>query len=220
MVPLGLVTATLIATDRKTGDEIGKFDRPVNASRVVSYAGSAYTNGAVAAAFYIVGRKRNDARARETGILAAEALLNSMIVEGGLKWITQRVRPLDGTERSEFFEGGTSFPSGHATHVWSVATVVANEYHDRRLVKVAAYGIAGAVSVSRVTRHKHYMSDVLVGSVLGYLIGEYVYRRHHRDSSFAFGQPENDASSRWPSIAPRYERSSRAYGIGLTWTLK
>src|ERR1044072_4823379 len=67
-------------------------------------------------------------------------------------------------ERSEFFDGGNSFPSGHSTQAWAVATVIANEYHDRRMVQVAAYGAATAVSVARFTGQKHYLSDVVAGS--------------------------------------------------------
>ena len=213
MIPAGIGALALFTTDRITGDEIFESDRQVKPSRIVSYAGSVYGLGAVATTFYLAGRKRNDDRARETGILSAEALINSMIVSGALKEITQRARPLDGRERSEFFDGGDSFPSGHSMQVWSVATVIANEYHNRKLIKVAAYGIAGAVSVARFTEHKHYLSDVLVGSAAGYAIGRYVYHAHHRSRS---GQ-DDAAQSRWPAIVPQYSRHSRQYGIGLTW---
>src|SRR5215208_3140213 len=213
MIPAGIGALALFTTDRITGDEIFESDGQVKPSRIVSYAGSVYGLGAVAMTFYLAGRKRSDDRARETGILSAEALINSMIVGGALKEITQRARPLDGRERSEFFDGGDSFPSGHSMQVWSVATVIANEYHDRKLIKVAAYGIAGAVSVARFTEHKHYLSDVLVGSAAGYAIGRYVYHAHHRSRS---GQ-DDGAQSRWPAIVPQYSRHSRQYGIGLTW---
>jgi hypothetical protein len=210
MIPAGVGTMALITTDRITGDEIGEADRQVSASRIVSYAGSVYGIGAVAASFYLVGRNRNDNRARETGILTAEATINSIIVGGALKGITQRARPADGRERSEFFDGGSSFPSGHSMQAWSAAAVIAHEYHDRKLVQVAAYGIASAVSVARFTQHKHYLSDVLAGSAAGYFIGRYVYDVHHRDPSI--GQ------SRWPAVVPQYDRHARQYGVGLTWS--
>src|SRR6185503_17656799 len=116
------------------------------ASRIISYGGSTYSTGAIAATFYLVGRTKNDARARETGLLSAESLIDSLIVVNGLKEITQRARPLAGRERSEFFDGGTSFPSGHSIQAWSVATIIAEEYHDNRKVQISAYSIASAVS--------------------------------------------------------------------------
>src|SRR5215212_4116383 len=216
IIPAGIAGMALFTTDRITGDEIGESQRQVKASRIVSYAGSVYGIGAVATTFYLVGRKKNDVRARETGILVTEAFVNSMIVSGALKGITQRARPLAGHERSEFFDGGNSFPSGHSMHAWSAAAVVANEYRDRPWVKVAAYGIAGAVSVARFTEHKHYISDVVVGSVAGFAIGKYVYHAHHRDPSDPTRQ--DSSQSRWPTIVPQYSRQLHQYGVGLTWS--
>jgi len=218
MIPSGVGLMALITTDRITGDEIAKSDRQVNASRIISYAGSTYGVGAIAATFYLVGRKRNDARARETGLLSTEAFVDSYIVGHALKGITQRARPLAGSERSEFFDGGNSFPSGHSIQAWSVATIVANEYHDHRIVQVAAYGLATAVSLSRFTGKKHYLSDVLVGSALGYGIGRYVYHAHHRKKLNASDEDEGLTESPWPAIAPSFNRRTRQYGVAFTWS--
>ncbi|HYV12635.1 MAG TPA: phosphatase PAP2 family protein [Pyrinomonadaceae bacterium] len=216
VVPAGVGFMALVTTDRITGDEIFEADRQVKASQGISYAGSIYGLGAVAGTFYLIGRKKNDYRARETGVLSAEAMINSIIVEGALKGITQRARPLDGRERSEFFDGGSSFPSGHSTQAWAVATVIAHEYKDRPAVQIAAYGIASAVSVARFTGHKHYLSDVLAGSALGFGIGKFVYHAHHRE----IVKDDDDGEivkSRWPLITPQYSRQARQYGVALTW---
>ena len=210
LVPFGLGTAGLIATDRQTGDWIAGYPDLVDPSTAISYAGSGGTVAAATAALYVIGLATHNTRAREAGLLGAEALLNSSIVVTVLKNVTQRVRPDEGEDRSKFFVGGSSFPSGHSSGIWSFATVVAEEYHDRRAVQVVAYSIAGLVSVSRFTAQKHYLSDVLVGSAIGYGIGRYVYRAHHA------GGP-GSRSSTFPLIAPQYDRRARAYGIGLTW---
>ncbi|HEX5602654.1 MAG TPA: phosphatase PAP2 family protein [Pyrinomonadaceae bacterium] len=216
-IPSGIGFMALITTDRITGDEIFEANRQVDASRGISYAGSVYGLGAVAGTFYLIGRKKNNYRARETGLLSAEALVNSVIVGGALKEITQRARPMDGHERSEFFDGGSSFPSGHSTQAWAVATVIAHEYKDRPAVQIAAYGIASAVSVARFTGHKHYLSDVLAGSALGFGIGKFVYHAHHRESLTEDADSEM-VKSRWPLIAPQFNRGARQYGMSLTWT--
>jgi hypothetical protein len=218
MVPAGIGGMALFTTDRITGDELGKFDRQVKTSRIVSFAGSTYGVGAVAATFYLVGRKTNDPRARETGLLSAEVFVDSLIVGGALKGITQRARPLAGVERSEFFDGGSSFPSGHSIQAWSVATIVAHEYHDHRAAQVAAYALATAVSLSRFTGHQHYISDVVVGSALGFGIGQYVYHAHHREISASGDEDNPDKASRWPAITPQYGHRARQYGVALTWS--
>jgi hypothetical protein len=209
MIPSGIGLMALVTTDRISGDEMAEAERQVKLSRAISYAGSVYALGAAAGTFYVIGRNTNNDRARETGLLSAEALVDSLIVEGALKGITQRARPQGGIERSEFFDGGSSFPSGHSTQAWAVATIVANEYQDRRAIQFTAYGIASAVSVARFTAHKHYLSDVLAGSALGFGIGKYVYHAHHREGSVS--------ETHWPMITPEIDRRTRAYGIGLTW---
>lgn len=219
LAPLGLATAAFIATDQSTGDEIAESRRQLHASRIVSYAGSDYGTGGLALTFYLVGRARHDDRARETGLLGAEALVDSAIVVTALKEITQRSRPLSGKSRSDFFDGGSSFPSGHSIAAWSLATVISREYHDRPVVQFAAYGIAGAVSVARFTGEKHYLSDVLVGSALGYGIGRYVYHAHHRRRADEGGADESRGPSHaWPLIAPQYNRHAREYGATIAWS--
>ncbi|MFS8087037.1 MAG: phosphatase PAP2 family protein [Acidobacteriota bacterium] len=219
LAPLGLGTAALIATDRRTGDEIGRFHAQLDVSRYVSYAGSTYGVGGVALTFYLVGRARHDERARETGLLGTEALIDSAIVVTVLKEVTQRRRPLAARGRGDFFKGGSSFPSGHAIEAWALATVIANEYHDHRLVQVGAYGIATAISLSRFTGRNHYLSDILVGSAMGYGIGKYVYRAHHPKISGSTDDEESQSRSKFlPLIAPDYNRRAREYGVALAWS--
>ena len=215
VIPSSIGFMALITTDRITGDQINKFHAQVTTSRVVSYPGSTFGVGAVAATFYLVGRTHNDNRARETGLLSAEAAVDSFIVASALKGISQRGRPLIGRERSEFFDGGDSFPSGHSVQAWSVATVIAHEYHDRRLVQVVAYGLASAISVARFTGGKHYISDVVVGSALGYGIGRYVYNAHHRT-----GQADQAPTSNTERllITPIYNRAAGQYGMAVRWS--
>ena len=218
IVPGSIGMMALFTTDRITGDEIAEADRPTGLSHAISYAGSVYGVTAAAGTFYLLGRTNHDARARETGVLIAEASIDSVIVYAALKGITQRARPEDGEDRSEFFAGGSSFPSGHATQAWSMATIIADEYHDHRSVQIAAYATATAVSIARVTGRNHYISDVVAGSALGFGIGQYVYHKRHReviDSSDTDGPVSRNW---WPDITPEVNRRTRQYGVGLTWS--
>src|SRR2546421_8751393 len=219
LVPIGFGTAALIATDRRSGDEIAESRSQLHISRVISYAGSTYGVVAVTGAFYFAGRATHNQRARETGVLGAEALIDSGILVTVIKEVTQRRRPNAVRGRSDFFDGGSSFPSGHSIEAWSLATVIANEYQHNRAVQVAAYGIASAVSISRFTGEKHYLSDILVGSAIGYGIGRYVYKAHHVKPSTAVSENESlKRARRWPMIAPDYNRRAREYGVSLAWS--
>jgi len=107
------------------------------------------------------------------GWKSSEAAIDAFVVGTVLKTVTQRSRPHEEREFG-FWEGGNSFPSGHALVAWSLAATTANHFKERRWVAWLVYPLAGALSFSRVTSGNHFMSDVVVGSALGYLIGRHV----------------------------------------------
>ncbi|MEO7970672.1 MAG: phosphatase PAP2 family protein [bacterium] len=224
VAPLGLSLAALIATDRKTSGELvenGDNRNRLRISKDISYAGSLYSTGSISALFYLSGRIGHDERARETGVLAAEALINSTIVSQALKGVSQRQRPQVDHSSGEFFAGGSSFPSGHAINSWALATVVASEYGPRHpAVRYVSYALATAVSISRYTGRRHFLSDVLAGSAMGYGIGRYVYRQHHDTS---LDEENGKQISRFlksrfvPAITPAFNRQSHSYGATLAW---
>jgi membrane-associated phospholipid phosphatase len=221
IVPLGLSTAALIASDRYTAEEVETDPARAVISRSVSRLGSLPVTGGMVAGLYLYGRASGNDRARETGLLAAEAVINTQIVVQALKAGTRRHRPLEGDGRGQFYSGGFSFPSGHAANAWAVAAVVAGEYHDKPLVRFGAYGLATAVSLSRFTGRKHYLSDALIGGAIGYGIGRFVYRTRHQAASITGGGDlagARSAKAAWmPDIAPRYNPGVRDYGLMLTW---
>src|SRR5207245_618660 len=122
-----------------------------------------------------------------TGFRAGEAAVNSLVAIEGLKYSLRRERPYQGDGSGSFFQSsGTSFPSEHAEGAWSIAGVVAQEYPGP-LTKAMAYGLASLVSFSRVRAHQHFPSDVLVGTVIGNLVAQNIYSRHH-DSELGGGE--------------------------------
>jgi membrane-associated phospholipid phosphatase len=187
ILPLAGATAALIATDKSVGRELS--ERPpgavLDASTDIAHLGSAEGIIGFAGAFYGVARLTHNERMRETALLSIEALADGGIVQGLLKVTTQRERPTQNNgqlriddARGRFWSGGSSFPSGHAMSAWTLASVFASRYPDKPAVKYGAYGLAVLISASRLTARRHFPSDVLVGSVFGYLIGRYVVRAH------------------------------------------
>jgi membrane-associated phospholipid phosphatase len=129
-------------------------------------------------ASFVLGHMTHDDHLQEAGLLSGEAAINSTAVTYLFKAITQRQRPLDGNEHGNFFQGGSSFPSEHSAIAWSIASVWAHEYPGT-LSQIAAYSLASAITVTRVTAQQHFPSDVIVGSALGWYFGRQVYRAHH-----------------------------------------
>jgi membrane-associated phospholipid phosphatase len=158
---------------RNLDDVNDVFDSPITSAEIV----------AVPVSLMIAGYIRHDRYQVSTALLAGEAYADSEIVDLALKAITRRERPSDVPAgepfRDTFFSGrkspfkGSSFPSGHAAGVFSVATVVATRYRNHRWVPWLAYSFATAISFSRVTTSSHFPSDVFLGAALGYTITRY-----------------------------------------------
>jgi membrane-associated phospholipid phosphatase len=203
LAPLAGVAAGLFVTDRQYSASLPRNAATLRHYRTVSDAGVAALIGG-GAGLYLFSFPTHNEHWRETGFLAGEAALNSLVTVEALKYSLGRERPYQGNGRGAFFQGGTSFPSEHAAAAWSIAGVVAHEY-DGTLPKLFAYGVASAVSFSRVRARQHFPSDVLVGSVLGYLVAQSVYSRRHNAEvgGAAFESPRevvNDERTRTPSF--------------------
>lgn len=123
--------------------------------------------------------------------------------------LTQTVKILVGRERPYFALGRQptvertddatlSFFSGHSSSSFCLAAFVARDITDaldqhalpdapastrfwllRVLPSAGLYSIAGLVATSRVVDQQHYVSDVLVGSLVGALIGNGIYALHY-----------------------------------------
>ncbi len=204
LVPFAAFTSALIGSDTSMEKELPANSTLIKRSQDFSNFGAASCLG-TASAFYFWGRLTHDDHARETGLLSGEALANSVLISSLIKVAAGRNRPLDGNGQGTFRQGGTSFPSDHATAAWSLATVLAHEYPGP-LTKLLAYGTASAVSVSRVTGRKHFTSDVFIGSVLGWYLGRQVYRAHHN--------PELSGTEWNPSFDEISENPARPEDMG------
>lgn len=176
-------TAGLMVIDNNAAQGLvaNPTGRGYHFSRTVGKLGRPLYGSAIMGTVYLVGVASKSKHAQATGILGIRAVADSMIIVKSLKAATQRPRPtLPGgvipnhNADGEFFTGGNSFPSGHAISSFALATVVAQRNRKRPWLVAGAYGLAGVVSVSRVTERRHFPSDVFVGAVLGHLIGRHV----------------------------------------------
>ncbi len=181
VVPFALVSGALIATDHTTGESLPNTKDQMVWSGRVSQFGAWYSIAGISGAAYLTGKITRNERARETGLLGLEALGHAQMVVFGIKQATNRARPPERDGRSGFWEGGTSFPSGHAASSFALATVFAYEYRNVSIaVPIGAYSLAALVAASRVGAQRHWISDIVVGSSLGFLIGRFTYKHNHK----------------------------------------
>jgi membrane-associated phospholipid phosphatase len=177
LVPAAGFTTGLIVTDADYSRHISSTPKSISHYNTLSNAGVASLIGG-AAGLWVLSFPKHSAHWRETGFLAGEAGLNSFVAMEALKYSLRRDRPLQGNGAGDFFQSGTSFPSEHSAAAWAVAGVIAHEYPGL-FPKIASYGLASLVSFSRLKGRQHFPSDVFIGSIVGQLIAQDVYSRHH-----------------------------------------
>jgi len=125
----------------------------------------------VAAAIYWAGEHRGS-------FMLMNLVLFASAIAGLLKISIQRPRPEEfGIPVLEHFRSGYSmvsnfsFPSGHATLVGSVFGYFHTIVKEKEVWILAV--IAVLVSISRIYLGVHFLSDIIVGLIIGYFIGKF-----------------------------------------------
>jgi len=177
LVPFGGLTAGFLVTDRDASLHLSNSPSTLKHYRDASNYGLAAMGGAVGG-LYLWGHATNDPHKQETGVLGGEAAANALLVTEVLKFATGRERPTVDAAHGKFWQGGDSFPSGHAAISWAAASVISHEYPGL-LTKLLTYGAASAISISRVEGKRHFPADAFVGAGIGWLSGWQAYHAHH-----------------------------------------
>jgi membrane-associated phospholipid phosphatase len=180
VLPLMVGAAALIPTDKQAAKWLPNTPDQVKWSKRVSQFGAIYTLGGAVGGLMLLGKKKDEPEMFATGRASARAVINAVVINYGMKFAFARERPLDNDGQGRFFKGGESFPSGHAMGTWALTLVIARS-KSPKWFKISTCAVATAVSFSRWGARKHFPSDILAGSVLGGLVGNYVAT--HRDSS-------------------------------------
>ena len=112
----------------------------------------------------------------KTGRITISLLIITIIISDQtnssfLKELFGRIRPcrvLDGVRMLVDCGGGLSFPSSHAVNNFAGATVISHFYKKQ---KWYWFSYAALVALSRPYVGVHYPSDVIAGSIIGFVIG-------------------------------------------------
>lgn len=130
---------------------------------VFTQIGSAIAAIGIALVFFLTGNR----------VLAYELMLGTlslwMVVEI-LKLLVNRSRPfihLTQTRIVGFRAIGRSFPSGHTSQSFFMATLISQYFHPSVWVVFLLYGIALMIGITRMYVGAHYPRDVVAGAILG-----------------------------------------------------
>lgn len=170
-------------------------------SKYATNFGGAYELYAIGG-FYTYGLIFKNQKLKTTTALATQAYIVSVGITTVVKYLAAEQRPYftdpltnkkgpifhgpfyaskkDSYGKKLSREDFSSFPSGHATAAFAVATVYAMEYRDKPLIPILSYSAATLVGLSRLTENKHWPIDILAGGMIGYISGRQAVKNFDR----------------------------------------
>lgn len=103
----------------------------------------------------------------------------SFVSAYALKYAIRRQRPYQTTSANQWFKGGDSFPSEHATAAFAIGTVLAESGNPqyRWIRRVLGYGIGAFTAYQRLKHNAHWLSDTVAGAALGMATAHFVMNR-------------------------------------------
>jgi membrane-associated phospholipid phosphatase len=121
---------------------------------------------------FAASRMNGNTYDENSAVLLAASEFTSLAVSQSLKYLFQRDRPY--TKLNNVYSNPTnshtdrySFPSGHTSLSFGMATSLALRYTDDPLFVAGLYAYATSISIGRIYMGVHYPSDVLVGMIVG-----------------------------------------------------
>jgi len=125
-----------------------------------------------------VGYIFKSAPMRRAGRRLVVSVAASAILQASMKFLVGRARPnanlgaytfhpfnISGKDTAGIANRG-SMPSGHVTAAFAVATSLADDVHNLPF-QIAAYTVASGTAFSRIYENRHWLSDTVMGAILG-----------------------------------------------------
>lgn len=164
----------------RDGDRLARQRGQNSTIKALTTAGNALPFIALGAAG-LATLDSSDPRLNRTGLAALQAGGIGVVTGLGLKYAFARARPEADLGPSQFHasstkRGDSSMPSIHSATTWGVITPFAKEYGMPWL-----YGVAALTNFARVADRKHWVSDTVAGSALGYWLGDIAWHHNRLD---------------------------------------
>jgi len=172
-----LLAATALDTSVDSwaqNNQSGPWSRMTSITNAVPYAMAA------GAGLLWMGVAGDEASATATTAITAAALtLGTNVLT---KYAVGRARPLDDRGAGQFdgFQptaAQSSFASNHVAMAFAIATPFAQAYDQPWL-----YGLAATTALGRLQSREHWLSDTVVGGLMGYAIGSLAYEQQQARS--------------------------------------
>lgn len=179
----GIITLSFTQDDFLHAKLWGREGSSLNG--LATYVGEPFGNplytASSALGIYLIGKSFKKDNLSEPALLAFQSIAISGASAMFFKLLFHRQRPYEANSAdSQVWFGPSlksnnlSFPSGHTTTAFALASSLATYYKDKWEVGIILYSLAGITAWSRIHDNQHWFSDVVAGALLGYFIGHTV----------------------------------------------
>ena len=171
----GLVIAAAFDTKVKTAAQTNRNAGRNGIASIGNSFGNGLYVGPALAAVWIAGKASGHEDVSSAAIWAAGSGAVAGVATLGIKAIIGRRRPPGGDAFAFHpLSGDASFPSGHTSFAFAIASSLAYSTKDH-WSDVIFYSAATLTGLSRINDNKHWLSDVVGGAVLGILVGRQLH---------------------------------------------
>jgi len=152
-----------------------------SALTTIEHFGKTYAVG-IMGGFYLAGIVTDNAKSVQVAQDLVAASVTSVLVNQSIKVTLNRSRPRENLGNNNFVgytgpNNNSSFPSGHTTEAFTLASVIASHY-DQTWVSVVSYSTASLVGIARMYHDAHFASDVVASAFIGTYIGKAVVKHN------------------------------------------
>lgn len=181
----GAAVGALFVAD-ETIDGVARRQRSGFTDRVssatTSFGGA--TGFRIPAVLLVSGIFFADTNVRDMGRDGLEACIFSGLLAKGVKNLAGRERPFETDGETTFrpLSSRDSFPSGHTTQAFAIASVIAMR-SSGWVVPTIVYTAATVVAFDRVNDRVHFASDAVAGAIIGTVTGRFLVARHRRQGT-------------------------------------
>ena len=197
------VAGTSVIADRPVRDFMRRQTQGNTFLNDVQNFGQSYAVGVVGG-FYVAGLAMGSEKTVHVGEDLLTASVISATINQTIKVTVNRYRPRDdqGIVNLQGYTGlnnNSSFPSGHTTEAFTLASVIATSYEDNPWVACSVYTVAGMVGVARMYLDAHWASDVVASAFIGTWVGKSIVRHNNEIRG-----SNKSSVSIIPAVAPGY----------------
>lgn len=135
---------------------------------------------AAPATLFITGLIKDDVQMKRSSLYVTESIASASLFNLILKKIFKRKRPFinDPTFTAVVFARNESFPSGHTSEAFSMASSMTFAY-PKWYVILPTFGWAGLVGYARMYLGVHYPTDVFAGATISSGMSWLMYRANY-----------------------------------------